>query len=277
MNVDHASGREPGRRGDGVRAAEADADAHAARGPLQRARHGRRLAGGATGSAAAGIARARPRLWQDWLPDIYLNPHGYPSHEWVQQFAGYVPPGFRTYLTTRGWYTSSARCAIRGIRITPTRSAALREAIVREINSNADVRDDEPAPSGSATASGLYGFAPYVLRAGDLQGHRDLLHRSGERASRAAAVAPASGARSAAAGGASMNAWPQVTFVSGGTEAPDETAQGDWLNLVTKPGFSYLMAHLRYLRDGRYTVEPSRGRGGPARQHELGRRCGSGP
>ena len=52
-----------------------------------------------------------------------------------------------------------------------------------------------------------------------------------------------------------MGAWPQVTYVSGGTEAPDETAQGDWLNLVTKPGFSYLMAHVKYLRDGRYQVE----------------------
>jgi hypothetical protein len=27
------------------------------------------------------------------------------------------------------------------------------------------------------------------------------------------------------------------------------------LNLVTKPGFSYLMAHVKYLRDGRYQVE----------------------
>jgi hypothetical protein len=52
-----------------------------------------------------------------------------------------------------------------------------------------------------------------------------------------------------------MGAWPQVTFVSGGTEAPDETAQGKWLDLVTKPGFSYVMAHVRYLRDGQYTVE----------------------
>ncbi len=52
-----------------------------------------------------------------------------------------------------------------------------------------------------------------------------------------------------------MNAWPQVTYFSGGTETPDETAQGAWLDLVTKPGFSYLMASLKYLRDGRYQVE----------------------
>ena len=36
---------------------------------------------------------------------------------------------------------------------------------------------------------------------------------------------------------------------------PDETAQGSWLNLVTKPGLSYVMAHIKFLRDGRYAVE----------------------
>ena len=53
---------------------------------------------------------------------------------------------------------------------------------------------------------------------------------------------------------ATMNQWPQVTFFSGGTEAPDETAQGEWLNLVSKAGFSYVMANVKYLRDGQYTV-----------------------
>ena len=52
-----------------------------------------------------------------------------------------------------------------------------------------------------------------------------------------------------------MNAWPQVTFLSGMTESPDETAQGAWLDLVTKPGLSFLMAHVRFLRDGRSKVE----------------------
>ena len=52
-----------------------------------------------------------------------------------------------------------------------------------------------------------------------------------------------------------MGGWPQVTFFTGGTEAPDETAQGEWLNLVSKAGFSYLMASVKYLRDGDYEVE----------------------
>src|SRR5205814_10708103 len=53
---------------------------------------------------------------------------------------------------------------------------------------------------------------------------------------------------------ATMGSWPQVTFFTGGTEAPDETAQGEWLNLVSKAGFSYLMASVKYLRDGQYIV-----------------------
>ncbi len=54
-----ASGGESRRRADGVRPAEADAHAHAARRPLQRARHGRRVAGRSRRSAAARGAGAR--------------------------------------------------------------------------------------------------------------------------------------------------------------------------------------------------------------------------
>src|SRR5262249_18308620 len=53
----------------------------------------------------------------------------------------------------------------------------------------------------------------------------------------------------------SMNNWPQVTYFNSGTEAPDETAQGEWLNLVSKAGFSYLMANVNYLRNGEYKVQ----------------------
>ena len=35
-------------------------------------------------------SRNRPRLIRAWLPDAFLNPHGYPSHEWVQPFSDYT-------------------------------------------------------------------------------------------------------------------------------------------------------------------------------------------
>ena len=43
-----------------------------------------------------GEARVRPALWNRWLPDVIVDNHGVPSHEWVQPFAGFgSPPRFR--------------------------------------------------------------------------------------------------------------------------------------------------------------------------------------
>lgn len=196
-------------------------------------------------------ALVRGRVWEEWLPDIYLNPHGYPSHEWVQQFAGYVPPGFRSYWSSRGWYTTVG--GLRDPRY-PNHAdgvSALREAIVREVNSNPEVRDMNLRYQ-ARYRRWAYGFSPYVY---GQEIYKDTAiyftdPETGEpRGSRRAGAGGRGGGRG------SMGAWPQVTFVSGGTEAPDETAQGEWLNLVTKPGFSYLMAHVKYLRDGGYRVE----------------------
>jgi hypothetical protein len=208
----------------------------------------------------------RGRVWRDWLPDIYLNPHGYPSHEWVQPFAGYVPPGFRTYLSTRGWYTSMG--TLRDPRYPDHAEAteALREALVREINANADVRAMDLRHQ-ARYRKWAYGFGPYVF---NQEIYKDTAiyysdPETGEPSgSRRFGAGRGGGAGAEGGGGAStgsgqaarfsMNAWPQVTFFSGGTEAPDETAQGEWLNLVSKAGFSYLMASVKYLKDGHHTV-----------------------
>lgn len=205
----------------------------------------------------------RTRVWRDWLPDIYLNPHGYPSHEWVQPFAGYVPPGFRTYLSTRGWYTTIG--TLRDPRYPNHGEAteALRESIVREINAHADVRAMDLRHQ-ARYRKWAYGFGPYVF---NQEIYKDTAiyysdpetgEPSGSRrfgAGRGGGAGAGGEAGGQGGGRFSMNAWPQVTFFSGGTEAPDETAQGEWLNLVAKAGFSYLMASVKYLRDGQYTVQ----------------------
>jgi len=53
---------------------------------------------------------ARNKILSRWKPDIFLNLHGYPSHEWVQQFTGYLPFPYRNYWIPRGhfFYLSSA-------------------------------------------------------------------------------------------------------------------------------------------------------------------------
>src|SRR5581483_6208557 len=59
-------------------------------------------------------SRTRRQLLEGWLPDAFLNPHGYPSHEWVQPFSEYSgwvqsrqgANGGRTWWIPRGWFTS---------------------------------------------------------------------------------------------------------------------------------------------------------------------------
>jgi hypothetical protein len=48
---------------------------------------------------------------------------------------------------------------------------------------------------------------------------------------------------------------PKVTIWSGVTEAPDETAEGEWLALVARAGLSWDRAILQYLLDGKHVVE----------------------
>ena len=225
-------------------------------------------------SAAAGIARAR-RLWQDWLPDIYLNPHGYPSHEWVQQFAGYVPPGFRTYWSTRGWYTQVS--GLRDPRYPEHADAvaAIREAIVREINSNPDVRDMNLRHQ-ARYRRWAYGFAPYVF---SQEIYKDTaIYYTDHGDGRAARLrgAPARRRRRRRRPRFSMNHWPQVTFMSGMTESPDETAQGAWLDLVDQAGL--------LVPDGAHEISarrPLHGRADrrrrAARQHVAHAVAGRGP
>lgn len=41
-------------------------------------------------------AQALTRLWRQWLPDVVLDAHGVPSHEWLQCFSGFgSPPRFK--------------------------------------------------------------------------------------------------------------------------------------------------------------------------------------
>jgi hypothetical protein len=45
--------------------------------------------------APFGEARARRELWDRWFPDVVVDNHGVPSHEWTQHFAGFgSPPRF---------------------------------------------------------------------------------------------------------------------------------------------------------------------------------------
>jgi hypothetical protein len=48
---------------------------------------------------------------------------------------------------------------------------------------------------------------------------------------------------------------PRITYFSVTTEAPDETARGEWMNLMGKVGLAHTTSTLRYLANGVFEVE----------------------
>lgn len=48
---------------------------------------------------------------------------------------------------------------------------------------------------------------------------------------------------------------PEVTVFFGSTEAPDETARGEWLQMVANSGLQFDLAHARFLAESVYEVK----------------------
>ena len=211
-------------------------------------------------------SQVRNRVWREWLPDIYLNPHGYPSHEWVQQFAGYVPPGFRAYLSSRGWYTQLSGLRDPRYPGISTATDALRDRIAGALTSDPKIKALNLAHQ-DRYRRWAFGFAPFTYSQ-EIYEDTAIYYTDPEtgepRGGRRVPVARSSTPLDRQ----TMGSWPQVTFNSGMTEAPDETAQGVWLGLVTQMGYNFLTAHLQFLHDGqspRELVEESAARDGVTR------------
>jgi hypothetical protein len=48
-------------------------------------------------------ALAKRRVWERWLPELILDGHGVPSHEWEQPFSGYAPGMFAEHWIPRAF------------------------------------------------------------------------------------------------------------------------------------------------------------------------------
>ncbi|MDO5725603.1 MAG: M14 family metallopeptidase [Tissierellia bacterium] len=55
-------------------------------------------------------AKALEKIYKKWLPDIFIDDHGVPHHEWSQQFSGYTAPAYKGFWLPRAllygyfWY-----------------------------------------------------------------------------------------------------------------------------------------------------------------------------
>jgi len=184
-------------------------------------------------------ATVEPRLRRQALPDIFMNLHGYPSHEWVQYFSGYSAWVFSRNGTARSWW--------------PTRGYFL---------TGFDWVDDPDHPELESaaftaldtitTALSERDFLMALSRA-EYERYRKYrtpdenygeYFRNGVRVHSALKGEelkdePPSGVRD-----------PRITPFSITTEAQDETARGDWLRLQASAGLTAVTAALRYLYEG---------------------------
>ncbi len=159
----------------------------------------------------------RPRLWREWLPDVVVDNHGVPSHEWNQLFDGFgSPPRFGVSY----WLVSAL---IYGILHYPTDNlahAATAEALRDRIA--AAVTADPVLSAGNQMHRALYerwGHSRVPARFPAAY-HRDMLWYFGP-------LSPEARAR-----WRQPEAYYRVTAANLVTEVPDETAQGDYLALV---------------------------------------------
>jgi hypothetical protein len=182
-------------------------------------------------------SKVRPKLMETWLPDIYVNMHGYPSHEWVQLFAGYSAwvrsrqGAQRSWWAPRGWFIPGYSW-VDDARYPELKTAqfAVLDSIAQSITRSPDV---------NAMNRRMYArYQKYGKQ--EVDDFREYFH-NGILVSLALRGNPvtAQGVNS-----------PRVTYVSITTEAPDETARGDWLKLVATAGLAHSSALLRYLATG---------------------------
>jgi hypothetical protein len=187
-------------------------------------------------------AKVRPKLREMWLPDIYFNMHGYPSHEWVQYFAGYSAwvrnrsGGQRSWWSPRGWFIPGFNW-IEDDDYPEIKQAqfAILDSIAAAITA---------LPEVDAMNRRMYArYAKYGRQ--DVESFREHFH-NGILVSMSLRGRPMSG---------SGVTNPRITYFSITTEAPDETARGDWLRLVCEAGLAHSTAALRYLNDGAFEIE----------------------
>jgi hypothetical protein len=194
-------------------------------------------------------SKVRPRLWETWLPDIYINMHGYPTHEWVQYFAGYSAwvrsrnGGQRDWWSPRGWFIPGFNW------VDDDDHEDIKTAQFAILDSVAAAITGEPAVEEMNRR--LYArYRKYGAQ--DVENFREYFHNG-------MLVSLALTGQKVGGGGPSDPPMeptdPRIMYFATTTEAPDETARGEWLQLVATAGLAHSSALLRYLAYGENRVE----------------------
>jgi hypothetical protein len=197
-------------------------------------------------------SRTRRQLLEGWLPDAFLNPHGYPSHEWVQPFSEYSgwvqsrqgANNGRTWWIPRGWFTSLGYLRDETHPYSEKIAYEIRDRIVEAERKVPGLLDLESRMNSRYQRFGQR-WQPENMQQPVVNGIRIYMALKGSGGGRGGA-APGSG------GVGNISA--DVTWDSGYTEAPDETAHGDYMKLMASAGLAFDRVHLEYLAKAKLRI-----------------------
>jgi hypothetical protein len=180
-------------------------------------------------------AKVRSDTYDKWLPDIFLNNHGYPSHEWVQQFSNYTPYQFRAYWAPRGWYYFHVSFDDRGHPLYKKAGDKIVSLITEKMKSDPEIY------SANARIYDRYkrwaaAWQPHLHFLEIYDGTNIYRLRRGSTASK---ETPRS----------------RLTVLEAIPEAMDETAQKDWLAMSVRQGVLFITAYLDLLEKAEKPIE----------------------
>jgi len=186
-----------------------------------------------------GEARVLPAVWRRWAPDIVSDDHGFPSHEWVQPFAGHSNAWFRSDWIPQGLiYVFLARAVNPRYPRHAEAVDDLRARMVRALSDDPVVR-----PRNRVYADRYRTFLHQWLPDDFPAPYEDdiLIHVNDYDPENAEQT------RSSLAGFA--GAFPGVTTATLVTEVADETAQGRYMAVCAHAHLTADRALLQYLYD----------------------------
>jgi len=189
----------------------------------------------------------RPKIWRTWLPDIFLNPHGYPSHEWVQIFSEYAAwvrtraVETRDYWSMRGWWMPGFGW------LDDPKYPRHKDEQMKLLGMITEYAKQVPG----TVALNARAYDRYKRYSFDFDSKNFKL----DFTNGVLIYKSIKGARANPTSPDFMTRQPNVTIWDGVTEAPDETARGDWMKLVANAGLQWDKAILDYLVQGHHEVE----------------------
>ena len=169
------------------------------------------------------------KVWQTWLPDEYFNHHGYPHHEWVQQFAGYTPPAYLSYWIARGHYFSNSTMGYRDPATNTTKpipegkavSDAIKNQLYAQVHAQPDIMEFNQNVYAQYDKYGAKWW-PNVFRTEYMGPPGELL------------MMYTSTSRVNPFGNSYTSGYPWITWGATGGEVMDEIPHGDFMDMCAR-------------------------------------------